>query len=87
MANEVGISASSFLAVFGVLVTLVACMAEEKSVFLVLMDGEPVAFHGGHSSEKGRILKMNRYNYICLVYRFFGWLKPLIYLETYLTVA
>ncbi|KAJ4842754.1 hypothetical protein Tsubulata_013375 [Turnera subulata] len=47
MANQVDII---LITVFAVLAIFVPCSAEDPSIFLVVLEGEPVAFRGGHSS-------------------------------------
>ncbi|CAK7351499.1 unnamed protein product [Dovyalis caffra] len=57
MAAKVNTQASSgYRALLIVLAFVVvsACYAEERSVYLVLMEGEAVAFHGSHLSHGGR---------------------------------
>ncbi|EEF43811.1 subtilisin-like protease SBT2.4 isoform X1 [Ricinus communis] len=50
------ISTYSLLLVF---VISVACSAEERSIYLVLMEGQPVAFLGGHEPYTTRKLELN----------------------------
>uniref|UniRef100_A0A6N2KWK9 Inhibitor I9 domain-containing protein n=1 Tax=Salix viminalis TaxID=40686 RepID=A0A6N2KWK9_SALVM len=58
MATKVDISASSryYALLITILVFVFAgtCCAEERSVYLVLMEEQPVAFHGSHLSHEGR---------------------------------
>ncbi|KAL9384195.1 hypothetical protein Peur_024518 [Populus x canadensis] len=70
MANKVDTSASSsyYALLITVLVFVIVgtCCAEERSVYLVLMEEEPVAFHGSHLSHEGRkVLALDRYYYCC----------------------
>lgn len=48
MANSVGVLAASMYAVLLLLlgISFIASFAEEKAIYLVLMEGEAVAFHG-----------------------------------------
>lgn len=49
----------NFLLIF---VVLVLCNGEDRKIYLVLMEGDPVAFHQiKTSSEKGNKLDPNRY--------------------------
>ncbi|KAJ6725216.1 PROPROTEIN CONVERTASE SUBTILISIN/KEXIN [Salix viminalis] len=58
MATKVDRSASSryyaLLITILVFVFVGTCCAEERSVYLVLMEEQPVAFHGSHLSHEGR---------------------------------
>ena len=45
MANEVDVLAASRYAVL-LAMSFIASFAEERAIFLVLMEGEAVAFHG-----------------------------------------
>jgi hypothetical protein len=43
-------------------VNFMACVAEERAIYLVLVEGDPVAFHRGPPlGEDGRRLELNRF--------------------------
>ena len=74
MATKVDISAFSryyaLLIIILVFVFVGTCCAEERSVYLVLMEEQPVAFHGNHLSHEGRkVLALDRYYYVLLFSR------------------
>lgn len=48
------------LEVLFIFVVFTACMAEERALFLVMMEGDPVAFLGGSPSHKHNRLDPNR---------------------------